>query len=79
MHGATFKLFALKDSAALGASVATHLGAPIAAHEEREFEDREHKARPLETVAGADVYVIHSLHPSPDQVPTTNFAGSCFS
>ncbi len=69
MHGATLKLFALKDSSALGASVASHLGAPIAAHEEREFEDREHKARPLETVAGADVYVIHSLHTSPDQSP----------
>jgi ribose-phosphate pyrophosphokinase len=69
MHGATFKFFALKDSSALGASVAAHLGAPIAAHEEREFEDREHKARPLETVAGAEVYVIHSLHTSPDQSP----------
>ena len=67
MFSNAVKLFALKGSAALGASVAAHLGLPIAAHEEREFEDGEHKARPLESVAGADVTVIHSLHGGPDQ------------
>jgi ribose-phosphate pyrophosphokinase len=35
-------------------------------HEEREFEDREHKARPLDPVAGADVFVVQSLHGGPD-------------
>jgi ribose-phosphate pyrophosphokinase len=34
----------------------------LASHEEREFEDGEHKARPLENVRGQDVYVIHSLY-----------------
>ena len=40
---------------------------PLALHEEREFEDGEHKARPLETVRGRDVYVIQTLHGDADQ------------
>src|SRR5271165_7362365 len=64
-----FKLFALEASKELGASIAARLGARLAAHEERDFEDGEHKARPLEPVAGADVYVIHSLHGDPIQSP----------
>ncbi len=59
------KTFALNATAALGRDVATALGQPLASHEEREFEDGEHKARPLETVAGADVYIIQSLHGGP--------------
>ena len=58
-------LFALRATAELGAAVAAALGQPLAAHEEREFEDGEHKARPLDPVQGADVYVIHSLHGDP--------------
>jgi ribose-phosphate pyrophosphokinase len=61
------KLFALNGSEVLGAAIAANLGNPLAAHEEREFEDGEHKARPLEAVAGADVYVVHSLHGGPIQ------------
>ena len=30
-------------------------------HEERDFEDGEHKARPLVSVRGRDVYVLHAL------------------
>src|SRR3974390_875171 len=60
-------LFALHGTDALGAAVAAALQQPLAAHEEREFEDREHKARPLETVRGADVFVLHSLHSGPEQ------------
>jgi len=56
------RLFALHGSDELGAAVAAALGQPLAAHEEREFEDGEHKARPLDTVRGADVFVLHSLH-----------------
>lgn len=56
------KLFALKASAPLGAAVSRHVGQPMAAHEERDFDDGEHKIRPLETVAGCDVYVLHSLN-----------------
>ncbi len=69
MQGAALKLFTLKGSIFLGNSVAAHLGQPISPHEERDFEDGEHKARSLESVAGADVYVIHSLNGSPNQSP----------
>jgi len=61
------KLFALDGSEGLGSSVAAHLGVRLAAHEERSFEDGEHKARPLEPVAGTDVYVVHSLYGGPIQ------------
>jgi ribose-phosphate pyrophosphokinase len=43
------------------------LSEPLAAHEEREFEDGEHKARPLDAVNGADVFVVQSLHGGPVQ------------
>ena len=56
------KLFALNESRDLGAPVAAALSLPLAAHEERAFEDGEHKARPLENVRGADVYVLQSLY-----------------
>lgn len=39
------KLFALSGSEELGASIAAHLGSRLAAYEEREFEDGEHKIR----------------------------------
>lgn len=58
-------LFALAGSDELGRQVARQLGMALAAHEEREFEDGEHKVRPLDPVAGADVYVLHSLHGGP--------------
>ena len=60
-------LFALHSTAALGSAVADALNQPLAAHEEREFEDGEHKTRPLETVRGADVYVLQNLHGGPEQ------------
>ncbi len=63
------RLFALHESDALGSAVAAALGRPLGAHEEREFEDREHKVRPLETVRGADVFVLHGLHSGPEQSP----------
>ena len=37
------------------------------AHEEREFEDGEHKARPLVSVRDRDVYVLQSLHSDAQQ------------
>jgi len=60
-----FCLFALDASRAYGERVASALGVALASHEEREFEDGEHKARPLENVRGRDVYVIHSLYGEP--------------
>src|SRR5690606_24708827 len=59
--GNTMKLFALRATQALGAAVAARAGIPLAAHEEREFEDTEFKVRSLEPVAGQRVAVCQSL------------------
>jgi ribose-phosphate pyrophosphokinase len=55
-------LYALGASRAWGEAVARELGIALGAHEERGFEDGEHKTRPLASVRGRDVYVIHSLY-----------------
>lgn len=60
-------LFALEASASLGAAVGTALGCDVAAHEERSFDDGEHKARPLAPVLDRDVYVLQGLHAGPVQ------------
>ena len=54
-------LFALEGSRAHGERVASQLEWPLSPHEERAFEDGEHKIRPLIDVNGRDVFVIHSL------------------
>lgn len=59
------KLFALAASRPFGQAMADHLGCTLAAHEERDFDDGEHKARPLESVRGHDVFVVQSLHDAP--------------
>jgi ribose-phosphate pyrophosphokinase len=61
------KLFALEASANLGSAVASHLGCKLAAHEERSFEDGEHKVRPLDNVRGTNIYVVQSLHGGPNE------------
>ena len=61
------QLFALDATSDLGRAIGHALGQPLAAHEEREFEDGEHKARPLDPVGGADVFVVQSLHGGPSQ------------
>jgi len=55
-------LFALDATGQLGARVARSMKTPLLPHEERDFEDGEHKARPLVNVRGRDVAVIHSLY-----------------
>ena len=67
MHSAPRVIFALGATKDLGLRIATALQQPFARHEEREFEDGEHKARPLDDVNGADVYVVQSLHSGPQQ------------
>jgi len=57
--------FALNGSDQLGRRVAEAGGFVPAAHEEREFEGGEHKARPLVDVRGHDVFVLHSLAGGP--------------
>lgn len=61
------RLFALDASADFGRAVAAALGHPLSRHEERTFEDGEHKSRTLDAVEGADAYVIQSLHGGPGE------------
>ena len=60
-------LFALESSRTWGQAVADLLGLTLAPHEERNFEDGEHKTRPLCSVRGRDVYVMQSLYDEPAQ------------
>ena len=62
-------LFTLAGSRDFAEKVARHLAVSLSAHEERDFEDGEHKSRPLVNVRGRDVFVIHSLHGEPGQSP----------
>jgi ribose-phosphate pyrophosphokinase len=61
-----FTLFALEATGDFGTAVASLLGCKLSAHEERTFEDGEHKVRPLDNVRRANVYVIQSLHSGPN-------------
>jgi len=65
--GQELALFALNASRPFGERVAEALGIALAAHEEREFEDGEHKARPRESVRGRDAFVVQSLYGDGDQ------------
>ena len=62
MSATDIGLFALDSAHDFGAQVANALGMSLSPHEEREFEDGEHKARPLENVRGKDLYVIQPLY-----------------
>jgi len=55
-------LFALDASREFGEKVSHQLDLALSPHEERSFEDGEHKARSLVNVRGRDVYVVQSLH-----------------
>jgi ribose-phosphate pyrophosphokinase len=59
------KIFALESTAEFGAEVAHGLAVKLSPLEERTFEDGEYKLRPLDVVAGSDVYVVQSLHAGP--------------
>lgn len=63
------RLFALEGAAALGAAVANALDRPLDPHEERAFEDGEHKARPLVSVRGEEVFVLAGLARDRDASP----------
>src|SRR3989344_5173517 len=60
-------LFALQASRPFGEDVARQFGIALSAHEEREFEDGEHKSRPLVSVRNKDIFVIHSLYADSQQ------------
>ncbi|WP_316293805.1 ribose-phosphate diphosphokinase [Aestuariicoccus sp. MJ-SS9] len=53
--------FALKGSETLGRRVAEAAGTGLAPLEERDFDGGEHKARPMVSVRGRDVFVLHGL------------------
>ncbi|MDO8777118.1 MAG: ribose-phosphate diphosphokinase [Burkholderiaceae bacterium] len=55
-------LFSLDADATLAQALAANLGVSVAPHENRVFEDGEHKLRPLLDPRGSDAYVIHSLY-----------------
>ena len=55
-------IFAPGPSRDFGEKVCAHLGVSLSAHEEREFDDGEHKTRPLVNVRNRDVFVIQSLY-----------------
>ena len=55
-------LFGLEGSRKLAELVAGRLEIALSPHEERRFEDGEHKSRPLQDVRGHDVFVLHSLY-----------------
>ncbi len=58
----TLKLYGLGSSRGQAERIAGQLGMTLSPHEEREFEDGEHKARPLDDVRDAEVGIVHSLH-----------------
>lgn len=72
------RLFALSESRNFGERVGAALGTALAAHEERHFEDGEHKTRPLENVRGRDVFVIQSLYSEPTASANDKFARLLF-
>jgi ribose-phosphate pyrophosphokinase len=58
-------LFALDSTHEYGERVARNLGQPLERHEERSFEDGEHKARPLVNVRHREVFALQSLYGDP--------------
>ncbi len=54
-------VFSLDSGHALVERICRRLNIEPGRHEERAFEDGEHKIRPLESVRGRDVYVVQSL------------------
>jgi ribose-phosphate pyrophosphokinase len=55
-------IFAPGPNRDFASRVSAYLGVSLSGHEEREFEDGEHKIRPLVNVRGRDVFVIQSLY-----------------
>ena len=58
-------VFALNSSRDLGEQISRSLGIPLSSHEERSFEDGEHKIRSLVNVRNRHVFVIQSLSGDP--------------
>lgn len=67
MHDSKPLLLVINSSQEYGERVAAHVAEQIIPHEEREFEDGEHKIRPLASVRNRNVFVIGSLHADAEQ------------
>ncbi len=67
MNRGEIAIFSLNTGRDFAARVSAHLGLELSAHEEREFEDGEHKTRPLVNVRGKDVFVVQSLYGDDEQ------------
>lgn len=62
MSARTLALFTLAGTQDYAKRVSAQLETPVSPVEERNFEDGEHKIRPLVPVEGIDAYVIHALY-----------------
>lgn len=62
-------LFSLDPECRFAPALAAELDESLAPHEDRAFEDGEHKLRPMVDPRGADTYVIGSLHGGPQDSP----------
>lgn len=62
-------LYSLDSVTTFAQALAAGLGVPLAPHENRCFEDGEHKLRPLSDPRGRDAYVSYSLHGGPQDSP----------
>ncbi|MFO1435711.1 MAG: ribose-phosphate pyrophosphokinase-like domain-containing protein [Gammaproteobacteria bacterium] len=60
-------IFALNSGREFAGRVAARMGLALSAVEEREFDDGEHKTRPLVSVRGRDVFIVQSLYGEPGQ------------
>ncbi len=67
MNSQSICIFALDASRPFGEQVCAKLNISLGEHEVRDFEDGEHKSRPLVNVRRKDVFVIHSLYSEPQQ------------
>jgi len=55
------RIFSLNSGKQYAEDVARDLEMHVTSHEEREFEDGEHKIRSLESIRGKEIYIIQSL------------------
>lgn len=62
-------LFSLDPGSSFAVALAAGLGVSLAPHEDRTFEDGEHKLRPLVDPMGLDAYVVSSLYGEPHRSP----------
>ena len=62
-------IFSLDPESTFATALAAELDETLSRHEDRAFEDGEHKLRPLVDPRGDDVYVVASLHGGPQDSP----------